>query len=153
VTMDDMPIAGATVSVFDAGADETTATPVATASTDAGGVAVISLPPGTYDVRVEAVGHTPRVVTSAVVTLANLTDLGDVILAATATIRGTVMSDAATSGTTADDVTVPGATVEVHVAGSATIVTTVTTDVNGAFQATGLAVELYDLVVHATGFA
>jgi hypothetical protein len=149
---DDVPLAGATVSVYDAAAVIGVDPAVTTTSTGADGVAQVSVPPGTYQVHVEAASHEPATVGGVGVTLANLTDLGDVLLAATGTITGTVMSDAATPLDTTDDVVIDGATVEVHLAGDAAVLTTTTTDASGAFQVTGLAAGTYDLVFTAAGF-
>ncbi len=149
---DDVPIAGAMVSVFPSSADPATATPTTTASTDAAGVATISLAPGTWTLVVEATGHESTTIHDVVVVLANLTDLGDVTLVATGTISGVVMSDAATPAATADDVVVAGVTVDVFVSGTTTLAGTATTGASGDFQVSGLAAGNYDLAFHATGF-
>jgi hypothetical protein len=149
---DDVPISGATVRVFAAGADMTTDAPVETASTDASGMAMISLPPGTYDLLVEATGHESETILGVSVTLANLTNLGDVTLAATGTISGVVMSDGGTPADTSDDVVIGGVTVDVHLADDSAVLTSTTTDSNGAFQVGGLAAGMYDLTFQAPGF-
>jgi hypothetical protein len=152
VVGDDVPIEGATVSVFTSPADFAVDTPVATAPTDALGIATISLLPGTYDVLVEAAGHEPGSFLGATVVVANLTDIGDITLAATGTITGVVMSDAATLDDAADDVVVEGATINVYDAGTTNLVGTAVSDVNGAFQVAPLASGNYDVVVTKAGF-
>ncbi len=148
---DDTPLSGATVSVFESTADPLVDPPLATASTGADGVSTISVPPGTYTVVVDATDHESRTLSDVVVVLANLTDLGDVVLAATGTIAGVVMSDAATPDT-ADDVVIAGATVDAFVAGSTTLAGSAVTGASGDFQVSGLAAGNYDLVFHAAGF-
>ena len=74
---DDVALEGATVRVLEAG------NVVATAGTGADGHAVLSVPPGIYDVEIEADGHALVTLPAVQVTLANLTDLGQVVLAAT----------------------------------------------------------------------
>jgi hypothetical protein len=147
-TSDDTPIEGATVRVLDAGGGV-----VATASTGADGRALVGVPPGTYDVGIEASGHESASVTGAVVVLANLTDLGNVVLAATGEIGGVVMSNGGTADDTADDIVIEGATVELRVAGEVgTPLATTTTDANGAWRFEGLAAGAYDIAASATGF-
>ena len=149
---DDLPLAGATVEVFDETADPSVDEPIATASTGEDGVATVSVPPGTYQVVVSAASHEPATTGGIVVTLANLTDVGDVVLEATGEITGVVMSNAGTADDTSDDVVVANAQVDVHLAGDAAVLTTVSTDASGAFQVTGLAAGSYDLFVTADGF-
>src|SRR5262245_19183457 len=153
-TTDDTPIEGATVSAFTAGADMTTDAPVGTTFSAADGSATLHLVPGTYDLLVEAAGHTSQTILGVTVTLANLTDLGRITLAATGTITGTVMSDGGTPdpATTSDDFVIEGASVEVHHAGDAAVLTTVLTDASGNFQVSDLAPGNYDLVISADGF-
>jgi hypothetical protein len=144
---DDTPIDGATVRVLEAGSV------VATASTGADGRALVGVPPGTYDVAIEASGHGSAALTGAVVVLANLTDLGSVVLAAAGEIGGVVMSDGGTTDDDADDVVVEGATVELRVAGeTGTALATTTTDASGGWRFEDLAAGIYDIAVSAAGF-
>lgn len=146
-TGDDFDIEGATVRVLD-GSDV-----VATQSTGADGEALISVPPGTYDVEIEASGHASKTVTSVVVTLANLTDLGEVVLVAAGEIGGVVMSDGGTPADDTDDVVIEGATVDLHNAGDAgSPLDSVTTETSGAWWFGGLDAGDYDIAVAAEGF-
>lgn len=149
---DDVPLAGATVRAFAEGLDPASDPPTASVSSDAAGEVASSLPPGRYAVVVEAEGHAAATLPDVVVVVANATDLGVVTLRATAALRGTVQSDAATADP-ADDVPVAGATVVVRVAGSADVVGTAVSDANGAFQVAGLVPGAHDVEVRADGFA
>jgi hypothetical protein len=151
-TSDDIPLSGATVSVFTAGDDPLVDAPVASTLTDEAGQATVSLLPGTYDVFVEADGHDPATVAGAVVVLANLTDLGDVVLAANGMVSGVVSSDGGTPLDTADDLLLAGATVEVRRSSDSSLVTTVATDASGFFEVPDLEAGDYDLTISATGF-
>jgi hypothetical protein len=147
-TSDDFPIEGATVRVLDADANV-----VATGSSDAQGVAVISVPPGTYDLELEASGHTSKTVTGADVTLANLTNLGSVTLVASGEIGGVVMSDGGTPSDDTDDVVVPDATLELRATGeSGSPLDTTTSDASGLWRFGGLDAGGYDIAVSADGF-
>ncbi|MFO0932306.1 MAG: DUF4382 domain-containing protein [Planctomycetota bacterium] len=148
---DDLPLAGATVRAFAEGLDPATDAPTASVATDAAGAVSTSLPPGRYLVVVEADGHVAATRPDVVVVLANATDLGTVTLHATAAVRGTVTSDAATTDP-ADDVPVAGAAVVVRTSGAADVVATTTSDASGAFQVAGLAAGTYDVEVSADGF-
>jgi hypothetical protein len=145
---DDFLLEGATVRIR-AG----DGTVVATQGTAADGTALISLPPGTYDVEIEAAGHTSATLTDVPVVLANLTDVGSVVLVAAGEIGGVVMSDGATAGDTLDDVVVAGATVELRAAGETGVpLATTETDGSGAWRFEALAAGTYDLAVVAEGF-
>jgi large repetitive protein len=88
------------------------------------------------------------------VVLANLTDVGTVLLAATSgEIAGVVMSDGGTSADTADDVVVEGVTVDAYDAGTSTLAASVTTDSSGAYRFDSLAPGDYDLAFTMAGFA
>lgn len=149
---DDTPLAGATVSVFDATADPLVDAPIATGATDADGIALIAgLPPGEYQAVVEAAGHESATVGGITIVIANLTSV-EVTLAATGQITGNVMSDAGTPASAADDVPVEGATVEVRAADDPTVIATTSTDSSGTFQVIDLPAGNYDVTVTATGF-
>lgn len=149
---DDVPLAGATVSVFGAGDDPLVDPAITTTLTDGDGVATVSLPPGTYDLVVEALDHEPATVPGGVVVLANLNDLGDVRLAARGKVSGVVWSDGGTPADATDDLLLAGASVEVRRAGDAALLTTLVTAADGSFTASDLAQGDYDLTIAATGF-
>lgn len=145
---DDFPIEAATVRLLDG-----SATVVATGTTGADGKAVVSVVPGTYDVEIEASGHTSKTVQNVAVVLANLSAIGDVTLVASGEIGGVVLSDAATDMDPSDDVVVAGATVELRAAGAAgTPLATTTTDASGMWRFDDLDAGDYDVTVIATGF-
>jgi hypothetical protein len=147
-TTDDTPLAGATVSVADPDGVEAASGP-----TDAAGAFSFSVAPGTYDVTASAAGHDSATVEDAQVFLANLTDVGAILLAATAgEITGTVLSDGATPADPADDTVLAGATVEAFLQGETVAAASTTTDAQGAFQFAMLAPGTYDLAVSAAGF-
>ena len=86
--------------------------------------------------------------------LANLTELGNVVLAASGEIGGVVMSDGGTTDVDSDDVVVEGATVELRAAGeTGEPLATTTTDASGAWRFGDLIPGAYDIAVSATGFA
>lgn len=144
---DDLILAGATVRVCDAADAE-----VATVLADDLGVAVVSLAPGTYTIKVEAAAHATSSVTDVAITLANLTDLGMLTLAVSeAEIIGSVHTDGATAADTTDDPVLVGATVEVRAAGDAVLVDSATTDDQGSFAFAMLAPGSYDVRVIAAG--
>lgn len=147
-TLDDFAIQDATVRILDGNANV-----VATASTGADGRALVSVPPGTYGVSIEASGHASEVLTDVLVVLANLSDLGDLLLAAAGEIAGVVLSDGGTPADDSDDVVVEGATVELRAAGGAgPALATTTTDASGMWRFDDLDVGDYDVTVMATGF-
>lgn len=147
-TTDDLPLEGATVRVCD-----DTDTEVATAMTNTSGVALLSLPAGTYSVKVEADAHDAVTQNDIVVVLANTTDVGVLTLALSETeITGTVSSDGATPADTSDDLPVGGATVEVRATGTTTLIDSTTTDGQGAFVLSALPPGDYDLRVIASGY-
>jgi len=145
---DDDPIQGATVRVRD-----DSGVVLVTAETAEDGSATTSVPPGDYSVELEAVGHESRTISDVSVVLANLTNLGVVVLAATGEIGGAVMSDAATADDGTDDVVVAGATVEIRAEGATgDPLATATTDANGVWRFDGLQAGAYDLLASAAGF-
>jgi hypothetical protein len=147
-TLDDFAIQDATVRILDGNANV-----VATASTGADGRALVSVPPGTYGVSIEASGHASEVLTDILVVLANLSDLGDLLLAAAGEIGGVVLSDGGTPADDSDDVVVEGATVELRAAGGAgPALATTTTDASGMWRFDDLDAGDYDVTVMATGF-
>ena len=146
-TSDDLALAGATVRVCDAADLE-----VATVLADDLGIAVVSIAPGTYTVKVEAAAHETASVTDVTVALANLTDVGLVTLVVSeAEINGSVRSDGATAADTTDDLVLVGANVEVRAAGDSVLVDSATTDDQGSFAFPMLAPGTYDLRVIAAG--
>jgi len=147
ILTDDVALAGATVRAFDGAGTE-----VGGGLTDAQGFLSLQLPAGTYTIQVEAANHETMASNGVAVALANLTDLGPVLLAATSgEITGVVFGDGATPGDDADDVVVAGADVTATPQAGGTPVVT-TTDAQGAFRFEGLAPGLYDLSVGMAGF-
>jgi hypothetical protein len=148
-TTDDFAIENATFRILDQDANT-----VATQSTGADGSAVLSVPPATYDVEIEASGHTSASRADVQVFLANLTDLGDIVLVAAGEIGGVVMSDGVMASDDFDDVVVAGATVELRLAGeTGAPLATTTTDANGMWRFDDLEAGDYDIAVTATGFS
>jgi hypothetical protein len=118
------------------------------------GVAVVSLAPGTYTVKVEAAAHGTSTTPDVAVALANLTNLGLVTLAVSeAEINGSVRSDAATATDDTDDPVLGGATVELRLAGDTVLVDSATTDAQGSFAFSTLAPGTYDVRIIAAGHA
>lgn len=103
-TQDGGLLTTASIKVYPAGSVDTPPEgfPVEAGASDAGVAAVMGLEPGTYDVVVEAGGHTSQTVENLAVAVANLTTQ-EVTLAASGEIDGTVMSDNATPGDPTDD--------------------------------------------------
>jgi hypothetical protein len=146
--IDDVPLAGATVRVLAQDATE-----VASGPTDGAGAFSFSVAPGVYDIAVEATGHDPLMLEDVEVFLANLTDVGTLLMVATSgEISGVVSSDGATPADATDDTVLGGATVEAWLQGAGAATASATTDAQGAFQIPGLMPGTYDLVVSASGF-
>jgi hypothetical protein len=151
-TSDDVSLEGATVSVYAEDADPDVDEALTTGDTDEVGEAVFSLAPGTYLLVAEADGHTPNEPVEGTVTLANLEDVGDVVLAASGEIRGVVMSNGGTDDDDSDDVVIAEVTVTATPDGETVALEPVETNESGVFQITGLAAGLYDLAFVKTGF-
>jgi len=166
-TGDDAPIACPTVFVLqdqvDAGTGDTVEAEISTVVGAADGTVAISLVPGTYRFRVEAMGHVELIVDTdpadggpIEVVLGNVTALGDVMLLGVATeLSGQVLSDMGTDADVMDDMAIEGATVQIFALGANLDADSplweATTDGSGAYHLTLILAGDYDVRVSAAG--
>ena len=146
---DDAPLASASVRVLDAAGEE-----AASGVTDDLGRMVVQLPPAVYTMEVEAANHETTTTEAFEVFLGNRTELGGVLVAATAgEVTGIVMSDGATDLDEDDDIVLVAASVTLTLQGETDPAAVTTTDANGAFRFESLPIGTYDMVVTAAGHA
>jgi hypothetical protein len=154
-TLDDELLAGATVRAMDQdGADQ------AVTATNGSGEAWIQLPPGTYDILIEAEGYETALLEDKAVVLANETPLGEVTLVMTlGEISGTVYSDMSTPGDPGDDNVLAEVIVTIYEAGGTDPLiidppgeNPLLTDLNGIYRFDNLMPGDYDLKFEKEGF-
>ena len=146
---DDMPLAGATMRALNTDGVE-----VGAAMSDELGHVELSLPPGTYDLLVEATDHKAATVNTVTVVAGETTAVGEVVLEsipAGGTISIDVLSDNGTPNDDTDDVAIENATVTAFdlFTGEAF---TGTTDAMGHLDLV-LPESIYDVVIDADGHA
>lgn len=111
-----------------------------------------AVPAGGYEIEVEAMGH-DSYEQGIVITAANLTDLGTILLARSLTeLSGDVTASIQTTTGETLEMAVAGATVAATADGGSTPSGTDTTNTAGQYVITALPTGLYDLQVSAEGY-
>ena len=145
---DDTILVGATVRALDALGDE-----AGSGFTGEDGFIELLLPAGIYTIEVEAGGHQSEEATDVEVFLANMTDLGTLLLVATSgEVSGSVMGDGGTPSEDSDDFVLEGVTVTATLQGGAAVDPDEYTDGQGAFRFEDLPLGTYDLDFTLPGY-